>query len=242
MLKCYIIDDESHAINILKNFIEDHQDLMLLGYDQDSLEGLQKVKKLVPDILFLDINMPKINGIILSSLIDPLQTKVVFTTAFSHYALDAFENMAFDYILKPISYERFEKCIANIKASLLNDRNVTETATQDDFIFIKTDNKGKIIKVNYDSIYYIESSNNYVVFKLANARYITYVTLKEVIQQLPPNLFLRVHKSFIINQNKIDFINGNQIILNDKTNIQLGVTYRDEFFKAVDSRLIKTGR
>jgi two-component system LytT family response regulator len=237
-LSVYILDDESHAVEILKEYIRDIKDLDCIGSNQNSLVAIQEVNDLAPDILFLDIDMPNLNGLSFIKLIT-IKTRVMFTTAFTQYALNAFENNAFDYLVKPISNARFIQCINKIKFEYLKSEKKVEVAN---FFYIKCENKGKILKVTYEDILYMESNNNYVMINLKDIKYSTYLTLTEIMNKLPANSFIRIHKSFIVNRNKIQFIDGNQVILIDKTVLQLGSTYKKSFFHYIDSLTIKTNR
>lgn len=236
---CIIIDDEIHAIELLSDYISNVPELTLLGAYQDSTEGLMNVNNLAPDFLFLDVDMPRLNGIELSKLITT-DTKVIFTTASPDFAIEAFEINAFDYLLKPISNSRFYRCIN--KLAKINEKSTKPATSSDEYFYIKSENKGKMIKINYQDILYVESNNNYVTIALLNQKYNAYLTLTEIATQLPANLFHRVHKSFIINHSKINFIDGNQIILIDKTVLQIGNTYKEAFLNLIQNHTMKSSR
>ncbi|NCD70025.1 LytR/AlgR family response regulator transcription factor [Mucilaginibacter agri] len=241
-LSCYIVDDETHAIEVLVDHIANIKDLSLLGYNSNPVTALHEVNEKHPDVLFLDIDMPNLNGIEFSKLIKP-DIRVIFTTASPNFALDAFEISAFDYLLKPISYSRFQRAINKLNQFIsINDNRDARSAEKEDFFYIKCENKGKMVKINYDDIMYVESNSNYVIISTKDTKYNTYLTLKEIKERLPDTSFFRIHKSFVINHTKINYIDGNQVVLTDKSVLQLGNTYREAFFDLVNRHIIKTSR
>jgi DNA-binding LytR/AlgR family response regulator len=163
--------------------------------------------------------------------------KVILTTAYPEYALEGFELDVVDYLLKPISYERFYKAAQKAQQILapvttVQPEVMQQPAPGNDFIFIKGDTKNKFIKVNYDDILYIEGLKNYVSVYTATQRIITYQALRELETQLPKPPFYRIHKSYIISIEKIKMIDGNTVFINDEA-IPVGETYKEEFFKVV---------
>ena len=236
-IKCFIIDDESHAIDLLKDYIANTPDLTLLGTFNNPMEGLAAVRKDKPDILFLDIDMPMLNGLELSTLLDP-QIKIIFVTGHANHAVEAFEKNALDFLLKPISYPRFLTCIKKVMGSMEEKDSSKPGEHEQGFFYIKSD-FGKIVKIDHESIVYIEASNNFITIYLNDTDYKAYITLKDIELHLPESSFSRIHKSFIVNTNKIKFINGNQIFLTNKKVLQLGATYRDLFFKKLDLNILK---
>jgi two-component system LytT family response regulator len=239
-LSCYIVDDELHAIEVLASHIEAISDLQLLGYNTNSITALREVNEKHPDVVFLDIDMPNLDGIEFKKLI-PQNIRVIFTTGSTDYALDAFEISAFDYLLKPISYSRFQRAINKLNQFVsINDQQTIKP--KEDFFYIKCENKGKMVKVNFEDIMYVESNSNYVIVSTTETKYNTYLTLKEIKARLPDNSFFRIHKSFVINHTKINYIDGNQVVLTDKSVLQLGNTYREAFFDLVNQHIIKTSR
>lgn len=242
-ISCYIVDDEYHVINTLKDYIAEVPYLELIGFNSSPENGLLDVNTLAPDIVFLDINMPMMGGMEFCSQITSA-TKVVFVTGYREYALDAFNNNAFDYILKPVSHKRFMQSIHKIISFVptMGRPVVNNQAAETTYIYIKHGTKGKFIKIEFDDIYYIESDDNSVKFNLEHETYITYVPLKNVIAQLPENNFLRIHKSFVVNHKKISHIDGHLIVLQDKTVLQLGTTYKELFFKYVELSVLKNSK
>ncbi|WP_272151089.1 LytR/AlgR family response regulator transcription factor [Tenacibaculum aiptasiae] len=215
-IRCLIIDDEPSSQNVLKLFMNKIEYLELIHICNDALEALDFLKSNDIDLLFLDINMPQLSGIsFYKSLKNP--PKVIFTTAYSEYALDGFEVDAIDYLLKPFSFDRFLKAISKVKN--LKDSSV-------DYIIIKSEKKLHQIKVN--DIYYIEGLGDYIKVHLKDTFLITYKTLKKITDLLPKSNFVQVHKSYIINKNRLDYIEGNLAVINSK-NIPLGQKYKSTF-------------
>jgi two-component system LytT family response regulator len=239
-LSCYIVDDELHAIEVLASHIEAISDLQLLGYNTNSIAALREVNEKHPDVVFLDIDMPNLDGIEFKKLIPP-DIRVIFTTGSTDYALDAFEISAFDYLLKPVSYSRFQRAINKLN-QFVSIKDQQQVKPKEDFFYIKCENKGKMVKVNFEDIMYVESNSNYVIVSTTETKYNTYLTLKEIKARLPDNSFFRIHKSFVINHTKINYIDGNQVVLTDKSVLQLGNTYREAFFDLVNQHIIKTSR
>ena len=215
-ISCIIIDDEPSSQNVLKSFINKVEYLDLKHACNDALEALEYLKKNPIDLLFLDINMPQLSGIsFYKSLQNP--PKVIFTTAYSEYALEGFNLNATDYLLKPFSFERFLKAVSKIKD--IKDDKV-------DSIIIKSDKKLHQIKL--EDIYYIESLGDYIKVHLKDKFLVVYKTLKNMNNDLPKSIFTQIHKSFIINKNKVDYIEGNLVIINSNK-IPLGQKFKKDF-------------
>lgn len=242
-ISCYIVDDEYHVINTLKEYILEVPYLELIGCTSNPEKGVEEVNRLAPDIVFLDINMPMLGGLDFCTQITS-DTKVVFVTGYREHALEAFNLNAFDYVLKPVSHKRFMQSIHKIISFVPLLGKAVNVAVQANptYIYIKHGNKGKLIKIEFDDIYYIESDDNFVKFNLENDTYIAYTPLKNVMTQLPEDTFLRIHKSFVVNHKKISHIEGHMVVLKDKTILQLGNTYKEVFFKYVELSVLKTGR
>ncbi len=215
-IRCLIIDDEPSSQNVLKSFIQKIDYLEYVDVCNNALEALEFLKSNVIDLLFLDINMPHLSGIdFYKSLKNP--PKVIFTTAYSAFALEGFELDAVDYLLKPFSFERFLKAVSKFKD--LNDNNI-------EFVFIKSDKKIHQLKI--DDIYFIEGLGDYIKVHLKNNFLITYKPLKLMYNSLPKSTFIQVHKSYIVNKNKLDYIEGNVANINSNK-IPLGEKYKKEF-------------
>ncbi|AZI27997.1 DNA-binding response regulator [Pedobacter sp. G11] len=235
MIRCLAVDDESYASDIIATFINKTPFLALVGTTTNAFEALNMVQEGKVDLVFLDIQMPELTGIQFLKICGG-KCKVILTTAYPEYALEGFDLDVVDYLLKPISYERFYK--AAIKAQQIISPaqydvvNIPASAGGNDFIFIKGDTKNKFIKVNYDDILYIEGLKNYVSVYTASQRIITYQALRELEIDLPKPPFYRIHKSYIISLEKIKMIDGNTVYINDQS-IPVGDTYKEEFFKVI---------
>jgi two-component system LytT family response regulator len=238
ILKCFIIEEELSVIKTLEGYINHHPGLVLVGKNTNPILALDKVNTVLPDLVFIGINLSIINGLALSTLISHAVYKV-FITAVKDFALEAFEKNAFDYLVKPISEARFLQSINKLQHHCAQSSRIT--ATEPRFIYVKSEYKGKLVRINFDEIYYIESANNYVIINLSTIQYHVYMPLKEVVAKLSPEEFIRIHKSFVVNHSKISFIDGAQIALKDKTILQLGSTYKTSFYDFIEKYTLGTG-
>ncbi|HMK18778.1 MAG TPA: LytTR family DNA-binding domain-containing protein [Chitinophagaceae bacterium] len=212
MINCVIIDDEPLARKGLREYISDVDFLNLAGEYDNALKATEMISRGEVQLLFLDIQMPKITGLdFMKTLQKPVP--VIFTTAFPQYALDGFDLNALDYLVKPISFDRFLKAALKAKeyyeVRQKNDADKTPVAEVGDYFFIKADNK--LVKVLFSDILFIEALQNYVVIHTQEKKLITYLTFKSVEEYLPSSQFIKVHKSFIVSATKIDSIEGNDI-------------------------------
>ena len=238
MMTCYIVDDETHAIETLTRYIEKVPGLELIGYSTNPLVALDLINSSVhPDITFLDVDMPQLSGIELAGLIND-RTKIIFTTAFSNYAVAAFEKNASDYLLKPISFERF---LASIK-KVSEKPKALSPQSPDDHFYIKSNIKGKVIKLSFSDIYYFESIKNYIAIYTIDNKYVTYLSMKELEKILPEQRFLRVHKSFIVSTRMITSVDGSSIQLQNNFNIPIGQTYKALVQAYITEKLISSSR
>jgi len=237
---CYIIDDELHAIDTLSGYISRSPDVKLAGSDTNPIKGLQFIKNEQSiDVVFLDVDMPIISGLEIATLL-PVGVSVVFTTGFSHYALNAFEVNAVDFLLKPFSYAKFltslEKVAAARKTVLKN--SILEPSS----MFINPGVKGKVLQIHFPDILYVEALKNYVMIYTKNGRHITYLTMNEVLLALPVKSFVRVHKSFIVNLREVRSIDGNTIIVTEDIQLPLGISYKDQVMDIVASLTVRSSR
>jgi DNA-binding LytR/AlgR family response regulator len=211
-INCIIIDDEPLARKGLKEYISDVEFLQLAGEFDNPVKAMDLLAKEEVQLIFLDIQMPKITGL---DFFKTLQyaPPVIFTTAFPEYALEGFELNALDYLVKPVSFERFLKAAMRAKEYYeLRQKNSSLTvpgAATPDYFFIKAD--GKLVKINYDDILFVEALQNYVVIQTREKKYITYLTFKAVEDYLPADKFIKTHKSYIISASKVDSIEANDI-------------------------------
>jgi DNA-binding LytR/AlgR family response regulator len=211
-INCIIIDDEPLARKGLKEYIADIDFLNLVGEYDNPLKAAEQIGKGDVHLLFLDIQMPKITGL---DFFKTLQhaPPVIFTTAYPQYALDGFELNALDYLVKPISFDRFLKAAMRAK-EFYEVRQINATEAKKDetgagYFFIKADNK--LVQLHFDEILFAEALQNYVVIHTRDKKYITYLTFKSVEDYLPANQFIKTHKSYIVSASKIETIEGNDI-------------------------------
>jgi DNA-binding LytR/AlgR family response regulator len=235
-IKALIVDDEPLALNVIKQYAKKIPNLTIEGTCNDAICAHQALQEKEIDVLFLDINMPKLSGIsFLRNLKDaPL---VIFTTAYSEYALEGFELDAVDYLKKPFSFDRFCKAIFKAEELLqlklgTNARQIKTTGN--DFLFIKSNKK--TIKVNFADILYIEGLGDYIRVHLKDQKIVTNLSMKKILELLPGKRFYRIHKSFIISLPEIDLIEGNMVVVN-KTKLPIGNSYRQDFLNYINTFL-----
>jgi DNA-binding LytR/AlgR family response regulator len=236
-LNCIIVDDEPLARKVLREYVEDIGFLTLLGEAENPLRARALLDAHPVDIIFLDINMPKLSGIafLRSSQSLPM---VILTTAYAEYALDGFELEVIDYLVKPFSFERFLKACNKAKEyHALSHAPALPVETPEAHFFVKCD--GRLEKVLYNDLVYVEAMLNYVILHTTSARLIVYLTLKSILEQLPAALFLKVHKSYIINLSKVKSIEGNLVRI-DRADIPISQQYYDKVVEAiVKDRLLR---
>jgi DNA-binding LytR/AlgR family response regulator len=208
-LNCVIIDDEPLARKGLREYIDDIEFLQLVGEFDHPLKAMDVLSTEEGHLIFLDIHMPKLTGIeFLKSLAHP--PLIVFTTAYPQYAVDGFELNVLDYLVKPISFDRFLKAAMKAKEAASKGNTISTAASRkEDYFFIKADNK--LIKLFYQDIQFVEALQNYVTIHTTNKKYITYLTFKSIEESLPNEEFIKVHKSYLVAANKIESIEGNII-------------------------------
>ena len=242
MLLSVIVDDESAAIKVLENYIGRLSYVENIASFLNPVEALTFVNENSIDVVFLDINMPHLTGF---GFMDMLKgdTKIVLTTAYSEYALDGYKYDVVDYLMKPIPFEDFLKSVQRVKDHFLGAANekVTITGSLNDYIMVKTEHKGKYVRIKYDSILYIESLKNYVaIYTDQKEQIITLLSMKELVERLPKEHFIRTHKSFIVSLNHLKYIDGGEIVLQSASNkIPLGITYRNAFFELLERKLVQ---
>ena len=239
MLNVIIVDDEPLAQDVLETYVEKLPELNLVQKCNNALEANEALKNHDIDLMFLDIQMPQLTGIdFLKTLSKP--PLVIFTTAYDNYALEGFELNALDYLLKPISLERFMKAVNKAidqhelqqKESPAGGGSSEESV---EYIFVKADKK--LVKINYDEILYIEGLKDYVIIRMDKGRVITLQTMKSLEEKLPADLFKRIHRSYIVSLGKINAIIGNMVEVIEKNqpkHLPIGKNYRDELLKIIN--------
>ncbi len=239
-MKCIIIDDEPLAIEIIQDYCDKLEFIEVVGAYTNPLDAISAIKEKKVDLLFCDIQMPQISGIDFIASLDnkPL---FIFTTAYSQYAVEGFELNAVDYLVKPIPYHRFIKAISRAKELLSkNDKpmegnvfsSTGEISESKKFIFVKAEYES--IKINLDDIEYVQGLKDYlkIHIKDTNKTVLTLMNFKELLDKLPANQFLRVHKSFIVNVNFIKTVQRNRIVIND-IRIPIGESYKSSFLSVL---------
>lgn len=221
-IKCIVVDDEPLAVSLLGSYVEKIPFFELVFSTENPIEALEYIRKNEADLIFLDIQMSELTGINFMKIVGD-KMKYILTTAYSEYALEGYEHNVIDYLLKPISFDRFQK--SALKAQ---ERFPTNETSANSYFFVKS--SGQQHKINFDEILYIESIKDYVNIKTDNQEYIVLDTLKSLENQLPEN-FARVHKSFILNLDKIEKIDVRNVFLNSGKEIPIGETYKSEFFQ-----------
>lgn len=236
MIKIIIVDDEPLAIDIIETYIDKIPSAILVARCNNALEANEILKSEPVDLMFLDIQMPGLTGIeFLKTLEKPPMT--IFTTAYSEYALESYELNVVDYLLKPVSLERFIKAInkATAKMAAHSVNNDVSADTSNDFFFVKADKK--LVKINFNEILYIEGLKDYVIIRSENSRTITLQTMKSLEEKLPTHQFRRIHRSYIVNMEKIVAVQGNFVEINEKgkiTKLPVGKNYRDQLQDIID--------
>jgi len=236
-LKCIIIDDEPIARKVLQEFIEEIDYLELAGQAENSLKAMSLLNNNDIDIIFLDINMPKINGIEFLKT-TKLNASIIMTTAYTEYAVEAFGLEVLDYLVKPIAFDRFLKACNKAKETEALKKTIQVQPTKaNDHFFVKYNNQ--IEKIFYDDLAYAEAMLNYVMLYTNSKKMMVYITIKSLEEQLPANSFIKVHKSFIVNILKVKSIEGNMINIAE-AKIPISQNLRDTVInKIVKDKMIK---
>ena len=256
-LTCIIVDDEPLAVKLMESFVAKTPDLELLGSFTDSIEAINAVKEQKPNLLFLDIQMPDLNGMELAHMI-PTETRVIFTTAFKEYAFESYEVSALDFLLKPIRYNKFIAAVDKAKdwfkrnvdsGKRKEDTLATESVNESNLLppssfhiplslFIKVD--GELRNITISDIIYVNGMKDYVMFYIDGEvkPLITHLTMKAVEEMLPPDKFLRVHRSYIIAVDKIRKVDRNDCIYIGNEIIHVPDGYQEAFHKFLETRTI----
>lgn len=235
-LKCLVVDDKPLAIDILADYIDKILFLELVATTTNPVEGLSIVREQNIDLVFLDIQMPELNGLQFIKIAGR-QCKVILTTAYSEYALDGYEHDVVDYLLKPIAFDRFYRAAEKALHAFTVPEGISATPAPApvhlqpsgaaNYLFVKTEHR--IQKVNLRDILYIEGLQNYISMQTAADRIMSLQTLKRIAEQLPEQEFVRVHRSFIVALKHITYIERSRIFIGE-TIIPVGDSYRDAFY------------
>jgi DNA-binding LytR/AlgR family response regulator len=228
-IRCLIVDDEPLALDVLESYLADDSELELVGRAENALEAAEILRKHKVDIIFLDIHMPEIDGIsFVKSLTNP--PLIIFTTAYSEYAITGFELNALDYLLKPISPERFAQAVGKAREyfSIRNQAQVGNPEIEEDSIFIKANQKQQ--KVLFSNILYVEAFADYVKIFTPEKRLVTLQTMKNMEQKLPTDRFCRIHRSFIVGLKHVSSFSSTEVEVNGQK-LPVGKNYREAFMK-----------
>lgn len=230
MINCLIVDDEPLAADVIESFVAKMPHLYLAGKVNSATEALAVIKTAKVDIMFLDIQMPEMTGLeFLKTLRNP--PLVIFTTAYPNYALESYEIDAADYLLKPVSFDRFVKAVNKAEERMKN--NGVEAGETPDYIFVKAD--GKLVRINIQEICYVEGLKDYVIIHTMHSKVVTHNTMKNIeALLLSDDNFIRIHRSYIINLRFVKEIEGNSFRVKDQL-LTIGTTFKDE----VQSKLEK---
>jgi DNA-binding LytR/AlgR family response regulator len=248
-IQCIIVDDEPLAQRVIEKFLEDLPHFQIVAKCSNAFEAMDAVNANNIDLMFLDINMPKLSGLsFLKTLKNP--PLVIITTAYSEYAIEGYELDVVDYLKKPFSFERFFKAVQKVQDRLkkpelqgvenhpLEDEipvEVTSELSTANFIFVKANKKN--YRVDIDDIYYIEALGDYIKIHTSNSVLVTYQSMKKIESILPSNIFVRIHKSYIVSVNKIKSVEGNMVeVKNEK--LTIGNSYKQLFQDFVDQHSI----
>lgn len=236
IIKCVIIDDEPLAINVIAEHIERTPFLSIAQKFTNSVKAYEYLSENKVDLLFIDIQMPDLSGLELLQKLEPRPT-FIFTTAYNQYALEGFKVNAIDYLLKPIDYPEFLKAAEKAKKWIYANNRILKIKSDKQFLFIKSEYK--ITRIELNSIKYIEGMSEYVRIHRENAKPImSLLSLKSLEEQLPEDQFMRVHKSFIVNLQKISEIDSSTIVCSDGILIPVGKLYKDKFQDYINNNFI----
>jgi len=232
MLNCLVVDDEPLAVDVIAGYIQQVPYLHMVGSHSNPMDALMEIQKERVDLVFLDIQMPQLTGLQFMSLLQG-RAQVIIVSAYNEYAVQGYEHNVTDYLLKPVSFERFYKGVQ--KAHAIVQSNTAKDNFAQNYIFVKADNK--MVKITLSDILYIEGLKNYIsIYTTSNKRIVTLQNMKTLEDVLPTHNFIRVQKSYIVPLDKIDSVERQRIFIGDKV-IPIGETYAPGFFSLIESSL-----
>ena len=224
LLRCIVIDDEPLALKLICDYVEKTKGLQLVLKTTRAADAIKPIQQGEADLIFLDIQMPEITGIVFMDIISTSMAKVILTTAYPQYAIAGYEHDVIDYLLKPITFERFTIAVNKAHERLFKN----DESGQPDHLFVKVEYR--LQKVLFSSILYIEGLRDYIAFHTSNGKILSLENMKHMEEVLPPGKFIRIHKSFIINKDHIDYLERGRIIIN-KEYLPIGDTYKKRVMK-----------
>lgn len=236
ILNCAIIDDEPLAADLLASYAKKTPELNLIGVYDSAVKAMTVLRNNPVDLLFLDIQMPELSGLEFARLLPP-ETKIVFTTAFNQYAIDGYKVNAVDYLLKPISFETFVKSVNKV-VKLCKEQKRQKSLLNDKYVYIKSEYK--LVKIAFEDILYVEGLKDYIKIYLSDGRkpVMSLMNMKTLEDNLPSNVFMRVHRSFIVNIAKVDMIDRGRIVVGDMF-IPVSESYKDRFQDYLDNHTLQ---
>jgi len=235
MLRCAVVDDESGAVEILTRYIERTPELELAGAFRDAVEAMAYLAGRRIDLLFLDIDMPNLDGMQMADLVRGRDTQIVFCTAYSEYAVESYEKEAADYLLKPIAYERFLKAVNRV-LQLRKDRRTAAgperpgRADEAKTLFIKSG--PRIHQIDPRRILYMEKQGHYILFHTDTGEHLSRMNIGELLDTLPEGKYCRIHRSFVVALDRIDTIEKSAVVIKNRR-IPIGESFRREFFERI---------
>jgi len=238
IISCFIIDDEPLALGLLESYVTKTPFLQLTGKFSSAVSAVESIRTTPPDVLFLDIQMAELNGMEFARLVSE-KSRIIFTTAFEKYALESYKVNALEYLLKPFSYSDFLQAAnkalqwqqLSTKASVENVKNMT------DCIYVKSDYR--LLQISLNKILYIEGLKDYLKIYMEGEEQpiVSHITMKAMEEMLPGHLFMRVHRSFIVQKDKIKVVEHNRIVFG-KTYIPVSDSYKESFLEFLDRRTL----
>ncbi|MDJ1470243.1 LytR/AlgR family response regulator transcription factor [Xanthocytophaga flava] len=242
-MKCIIVDDEALAVDLLAKYVGLIPDLNLLDSFTDPFKALQYIYNNEVDLIFLDIDMPDIDGFDFMQLVEgkvKLLPFFILTTGQPQYSLDGYEFNVTSYLLKPIPKEKFIKAVQKVAQLKSTYSLPLNKEVGSDYIFVQTENKGKLLRVNFKDINYVEGEKNNISIYTENDRIVLSRNLKDLEDQLPKHLFARINRSYIISIDKISSIENEKVIIQRKDKhipINIGITFKERFYKQIESAI-----
>ncbi|WP_282124169.1 LytR/AlgR family response regulator transcription factor [Algibacter mikhailovii] len=231
-IRCMIVDDESIAREVISTHLSKIPNTKLIASCSSAIEAFNCLRTQTIDLVFLDINMPEMSGISFAKAINK-EVKIIFTTAYRDFAIEGFELRAVDYLLKPISFERLVKAVNNYFDTYVDDKTTnTNEQNSHDFMFVRADRR--MIKIDFDSIIYVESYSDYIKIHLPNQTVVTRETISAVEAKLPKSKFLRIHRSYIISLKHISSFTNEEITINNKA-LTISRSYKKEVLQILET-------
>ena len=241
MITCIVVDDNPQSIKVLASYVEKTPFLHLSATFTEPVAALSFLQESPVDLIFSDIEMPDLTGIELLKIIGH-RSRVILSTGHAEYALEGYEHSVVDYLMKPVSFDRFLKAVQKVFNPLPASPPVSNLV-EEDFVLVKTETKSKMRKIATNSICCVEGLKNYVSIYTPENRIVALLNIKDLEKKLPAAQFMRVHRSYIVAVNRISTIEGNQLFLENTTSyskaIPIGATYREAFFRSFQNHILE---